>query len=128
MSGSLYMNLEVCHMEFRKVYQYSKIENTQGNKSWSREREEPSEESVKTVETTTPSKKLTDCGSVRHAEECDHDWEEIGCLITYPKDEVTDGGRPYSGYMEVQDEFVVCLCKKCGEVKLKWNPWKRILE
>ena len=89
-------------------------------------------DTVRNAETMTSSERRKDNYSVNPADECEHDWEEVGSLIFYEK------GAPLRGrlsdcecderYIKTDKEIGVFKCKKCREVILKWNPWRKILE
>ena len=57
-----------------------------------------------------------------------HDWKDLGHLITYPRDEpVMPTGQPYGGYMLVRKDISVLWCSKCGQLRLVYDPWEKIL-
>lgn len=61
--------------------------------------------------------------------EDEHDWEDLGYIISYPKNSpIMPCGQPYEGYMLVNKNISVLLCSKCGKIELRFNPWERILE
>lgn len=58
-----------------------------------------------------------------------HNWKIIGELLYYEKDApiMEALNSPYEGYIKRDNKIYVVFCPDCLQVKLIYNPWKKIL-